>query len=95
MVQHCVKLNNGLEIQKFIDILKANNITGVFETTEGDIEYRTKATLLGALATLEWENDVFFKTENDVFSLIKEFVTTIKGSDNNGTLKRTGWKLYL
>lgn len=78
MVLHCIKISNGAEIQKFIDILKANNISGTLETTEDGVEYRVKATLLGALAALEWKNNVFFKTDKDVYSLIKEFVTEIK-----------------
>lgn len=78
MVLHCIKFNNGAEIQKFIDILKANDISGILETIEDGTEYRVKATLLGALATLEWKNNVFFKTDKDVYSLIKEFMTEIK-----------------
>lgn len=78
MISHCIKLSNGAEIQKFIDILKANDISGIFETVEDGIEYRVKATLLGALAALEWKNNVFFKTDKDVYSLIKEFMTEIK-----------------
>jgi hypothetical protein len=77
MVLHCINIDNGAKIQKFIDILKENNITGTFENKEINPEYRVRATLLGALATLEW-NEVFFKTENDIFSLIKEFMVQKK-----------------
>ena len=69
-----INIDTGAKIQKFVDIINANNINAVLESESENGVYRVNAkSLLGALATLDW-NDVWIKSDEDIYSLIEEFV---------------------
>ena len=70
-----INIDTGAKIQKFVDIINANNVNAVLESTDENGEnYRVNArSLLGALATMDW-NDVWVKSDEDIYSLIEEFV---------------------
>jgi hypothetical protein len=70
-----INIDTGAKIQKFVDIINANNVNAVLESTgENGENYRVNArSLLGALATMDW-NDVWVKSDEDIYSLIEEFV---------------------
>lgn len=70
-----INIDSGAKIQKFVDTLEQNNIDGVLESTHNGIEYRVNArSLLGALATLDWPDGVWIKTDSDIQELIKDFI---------------------
>ena len=70
-----INIDTGAKIQKFVDILNKNNINAVLETESDNETYRVNArSLLGALATMDWSNGVWVKTDEDIYSLIEEFV---------------------
>lgn len=69
-----VNLDTYSQIQKFVNIINANNIKATLST--GDGEYRVNArSLLGALATMDWSSDVWVESEEDIYSQIEEFVS--------------------
>lgn len=68
-----VNLDTYSQIQKFVNIINANNIKATLAT--GDGQYRVNArSLLGALATMDWSSDVWIESEEDIYSQIEEFV---------------------
>lgn len=74
-----INIDTGAKIQKFVDIINANNIDAVLENEDedGTTIYRVNArSLLGALATLDW-NTVWLKSDKDIYSLVEEFVVTV------------------
>lgn len=74
-----INIDTGAKIQKFVDIVNANNINAVLESEseDGTSVYRVNArSLLGALATLDW-NTVWLKSDEDIYSLVEEFVVTV------------------
>lgn len=71
-----INIDTGAKIQKFVDIINSHNINAVLETKdENGTDYRVNArSLLGALATMDWSNGVWVKSDEDIYSLIEEFV---------------------
>lgn len=70
-----INIDTGAKIQKFVDIINQNNIDAVLETTANGVDYRVNArSLLGALATMDWSEGVWVKSDADIYSLIEEFV---------------------
>lgn len=69
-----INIDTGAKIQKFVDTITANNIDAVLETTHEGVDYRVNArSLLGALATMDW-NEVWVKSDADIYSMIEDFV---------------------
>jgi len=69
-----INIDTGAKIQKFVDIINEHNINAVLESESENGTYRVSAkSLLGALATMDW-NEVWIKSDEDIYSLIEEFV---------------------
>ena len=65
-------IDSGAKIQNFVDIMNTNCINAVLENKDG--KYRVNAcSLLGGLATLEWE-EVWVVSEQNIYSLIEDFI---------------------
>lgn len=69
-----INIDTGAKIQKLVDIINQNNVDAVLETNHDGVDYRVNArSLLGGLATMDW-NEVWIKSDKDIYSLIEEFV---------------------
>lgn len=68
-----VNLDTYSQIQKFVNIVNANNINATLATEDG--RYRVNArSLLGAIATMDWSEGVWVESAEDIYSQIEEFV---------------------
>ena len=76
MVRYSIKLSNGSDIDKLTKALNSKNIKA--ELTDENNHYCTSAnTILGALASIEWEK-IYITADKEIKDLIADFIVENK-----------------